>query len=128
MPSDSTGTVILLADDDEVVRTMGRDILHILGYEVLLAGNGEDLINVYKEHQNQVHVIILDWHMPGLTGMEILEALWGVNPEVKIIVATGLGQPREMDLINQSGHMVYLLQKPYLVKDLQSEIARVLKK
>jgi two-component system, cell cycle sensor histidine kinase and response regulator CckA len=128
MPSHSTASMILLADDDEVVRTMGRDILHILGYEVLLAGNGEDLINVYKEHQNQVDVIILDWHMPGLTGMEILEALWAVDAQVKIIIATGLGQPREMDLINKSGHSVFILQKPYLVKDLQSEIARVLKK
>jgi CheY-like chemotaxis protein len=128
MSSESIGPVILLADDDEVVRTMGRDILHILGYQVLLAGNGEDLVNVYKEHQNQVNVIILDWHMPGLTGMEILEALWAVNAEVKIIIATGLGQPREMDLINKTGHPVFLLQKPYLVKDLQSEIARVLKK
>jgi two-component system, cell cycle sensor histidine kinase and response regulator CckA len=127
MPSESTSPVVLLADDDDVVRTMGRDILHILGYEVLLAGNGEDLVNVYKANQKQVNVIILDWHMPGLTGMEILAALWAVNPEVKIIIATGLGQPREMDTIIKAGHPVYLLQKPYLVKDLQSEITRVLK-
>jgi CheY-like chemotaxis protein len=119
--------VILLADDDEVVRTMGRDILHILGYNVLLAGNGEDVINVYKESVDQINIVILDWHMPGMTGMEILEQLWVVNPNVKVILATGLGAPREMDAILKSGHIVSLLQKPYLVKDLQSEIARLLK-
>lgn len=128
MSVESNEAVILLADDDEVVRTMGRDILHILGYQVLLAGNGEELLTVYKENQNRVNVVILDWHMPGLTGMEILEKLWEINPEVKVIIASGLGQPREMEAIRKSDHTVILLQKPYLVKDLQSEIAELVKK
>jgi CheY-like chemotaxis protein len=127
MSAEPTGPVILLADDDDVVRNMGRDILHILGYQVLLAGNGDELINVYAENKARVDIIILDWHMPGLTGLEILEKLWLVNPAVKIILASGLGQPREIDAISKSGHQISLLQKPYLVKDLQSEISRLLK-
>lgn len=118
--------VILLADDDEVIRNMGRDILHILGYDVFLAHDGEDIIRIYKEHYPKIAVVILDWHMPGLSGMEILQQLWSINKEVKVVVATGLGRPREMDSEKVAAHKVSLLQKPYLVKDLQHELSRLL--
>lgn len=117
---------ILLCDDDEVIRTMGRDILHVLGYEVMLAGSGEETICVYEQNQKRVALVLLDWHMPGLTGVEILEKLWEINDKVVVIVATGWGPPKEMSAIRESGHKVGILNKPYLVKDLQSEIARYL--
>ncbi len=126
MPREISSSMILLADDDEVVRTMVRDMLHILGYQVMLAANGEELISLYQGSRADIDVIILDWYMPGLSGMEILDQLWEINPDVKVILATGLGHPREFDAIIKSGHPVSILQKPYLIKDLQSEIARVL--
>lgn len=126
MTTASTKPVILLADDDEVIRNMGRDILHILGYNVLLANDGEDTIHVYEQHRNEIAVVILDWHMPGLSGMEILQKLWSINGDVKVVVATGLGMPREMESEKISNHRVSLLQKPYLVKDLQNELSRLL--
>ncbi|RJP73638.1 MAG: response regulator [Candidatus Zixiibacteriota bacterium] len=125
MAQDANKPVILLADDDDVIRNMGRDILHILGYQVILAGNGEETVSLYRQNSAKVDLILLDWHMPGLTGMEILEQLWAINPEVKVVLATGLGQPREIETIRKSGHTVSLLQKPYLVKDLQSELSRL---
>ncbi len=127
-PIPTAEKLILLADDDEVIRTMGRDILHILGYEVILAANGEETVSLYAQNQAKIGVVLLDWHMPGLTGLEILEKLWAVNKAVKVILATGLGQPREMEAIRKTGHTVALLQKPYLVKDLQSEISHLLEK
>jgi CheY-like chemotaxis protein len=126
MPDTPSKPIILLADDDEVIRNMGRDILHILGYDVLLANDGEDTVHVYKQHQDKIAVVILDWHMPGLSGMEILQKLWSINKDVKVVVATGLGMPREMESEKISSHQVSLLQKPYLVRDLQNELARLL--
>ena len=120
--------LILLVDDDEVIRTMSRDILRVLGYEVLLAGSGEETITVYEQNKDQIALILLDWHMPGLSGMEILEKLWDINDDVKVIIATGWGPPRELEAIKKSGHIVDLLHKPYLVKDLQSGIAGILEK
>ncbi len=126
MPDAPAKPIILLADDDEVIRNMGRDILHILGYNVILANDGEDTIQTYAQHRNEIAVIILDWHMPGLSGMEILQKLWSIDNDVKVVVATGLGMPREMESEKISSHKVSLLQKPYLVKDLQNELARLL--
>ncbi len=126
-PPSVNGPLVLLADDDDVIRNMGRDILRILGFQVLLAGNGEETVAVYESHRDQIAVILLDWHMPGLTGLEILERLWKINQNVKVILATGLGQPREMEEISKTGHNVSLLQKPYLVKDLQDSITKLIK-
>ena len=126
--SESPASVILLVDDDEVIRMMGRDILRVLGYEVVLAGDGEETIKVYQENKDRIDLILLDWHMPGMGGTEILEQLWAIDDKVKVILATGWGPPRELEEIQKSGHTIGLLQKPYLVKDLQNEIANYLAK
>ncbi len=120
--------VILLADDEEVIRLMGRDILRVLGYEVMLAGDGLETIEKYKKHKDEIDLILLDWHMPGMKGNEILEELWSINEEVKVILATGWGPPKEFEKIQESGRRVGLLQKPFLVKDLQTEISEFLSK
>ncbi|MCX6640068.1 MAG: response regulator [bacterium] len=120
--------LILLVDDDEVIRTMGRDILRILGYDALLAEHGEETLKIYRENMDRIALILLDWHMPGMSGPEILDQLWTINKDVKVILATGWGPPREMEEIRKKGYVVGLLQKPYLVKDLQNEIAKYIQK
>ena len=126
--NEATGPMILLVDDEEVIRMMGQDILRVLGYQVMLASNGEETIRIYQENKEKIALILLDWHMPGMKGTEILEKLWSINDAVKVILATGWGPPREMEQIQKSGHTVGLLQKPYLVKDLQTLIAQYLTK
>ena len=118
---------ILLADDEEVVRHVGSDILNILGYQTILASNGLEAASLYAQHHEAIGCIILDWYMPGLSGMEVLQRLWNVDRNAKILIASGLGPPKELQELINSGHPVQLLQKPYLVKDLQSELARLLK-
>ena len=120
--------MILLVDDEDVIRMMGKDILRVLGYQTMVASNGDEAIKVYRDNKDHIALIILDWHMPGMGGLEILEQLWAINDKVKVILSTGWGPPREMDEIMKSGHIIGLLQKPYLVKDLQNEIAKFLAK
>lgn len=116
--------VILLVDDEDVIRTMGRDILRVLGYEVLLASNGDETIKMVKNNRDKIALVLLDWHMPGMSGSEILEELWKIDEGIKVIISTGWGAPREMEQILKSGRRIGLLQKPYLVKDLQDEISK----
>ncbi len=125
---DKTVPIILLVDDEEVIRMMGRDILRVLGYEVMTASNGQETIDIYATHKDKIDLILLDWHMPGLKGVEILEQLWAIDESVRVILATGWGPPREMEHIQASGHIVGMLQKPYLVKDLQSQIVEFIAK
>ena len=120
-------TIILLADDEEVVRHVGSDILNILGYQTILASNGIEAASLYAQHHDTIGCIILDWYMPGLSGMEVLQRLWSVDKNAKILIASGMGAPKELQGLINSGHPVNLLQKPYLVKDLQNELTRLLK-
>jgi len=120
--------VILFADDEEVIRMMGRDILRVLGYDVILAKDGNEVIELYEQDHDRIDLVLLDWHMPGMRGGEILERLWEINQDVKISLATGWGPPRELDQIRAQGKEVGLLQKPFLVKDLKDEISAYLSK
>jgi len=119
---------ILLADDEEVIRMMGRDILRVLGYDVVLASNGMETVETYRNNRSDIDLILLDWHMPGLKGPEILEQIWEIDTSAKVILATGWGPPRELEELQSQGRDIGLLQKPYLVKDLQKEIAEFLAK
>ncbi len=120
--------VILFADDEEVIRMMGRDILHVLGYEVILAKDGNEVIELYEQNRDKIALVLVDWHMPGMKGGEILERLWEINRDVKIILATGWGPPRELEQFRAQGREIGLLQKPFLVKDLKDEISAYLSK
>jgi CheY-like chemotaxis protein len=125
--SAGNASVILLADDEEVVRKVGRDILNILGYEAILASNGVEAAALYEQNHQRIGLIILDWYMPGISGSEVLQRVWKVNKDAKVLIASGMGPPREMQDLISAGHSVFLLQKPYLVKDLQTELARLLR-
>ncbi len=133
--ADETGSVkgkfgtpaILLADDEEVVRNVGSDILNILGFPTILASNGLEAAALYAQRHDEIGLIILDWYMPGLSGREVLERVWNVDKDAKVLIASGLGPPKELQDLMNSGHSIHLLQKPYLVKDLRDELARLLK-
>ena len=118
---------VLLADDEEVVRHVGSDILNILGYQTILARNGLEAATLYAQHHAAIGCIILDWYMPGISGMEALQRLWNVDKNAKVLIASGMGPPKELQELINAGHPIHLLQKPYLVKDLQNKLARLMK-
>ena len=80
---------ILLADDDEVLRSMAEKMLTRFGYQVLTAKDGETTLEIYKKHQEDISLVILDLIMPGMGGGRCLEELLLFDPQVKILIASG---------------------------------------
>jgi len=80
---------ILLVDDEESIRQLGEELLGSFGYAVLTAPDGESALELYEKENEHVDLVILDLSMPGMGGKRCLEKVLKVNPQVKVIIASG---------------------------------------
>ena len=80
---------VLIVDDDEEVRLLERHILEGAGHELFFAKNGEEAMRLYMRLSPDV--VITDLQMPRGDGLELIEALTGLYPDVRIIAASGKG-------------------------------------
>lgn len=116
---------VLLIDDQEAVITVGKAILHTLGYTVILARNGKDAIELYSRDHKKIDFIILDMVMPGLSGSETFDALKAVNPDAKVILSSGYSLEGQAAKILEKGCNGFI-QKPFNVSDLARKIREIL--
>jgi CheY-like chemotaxis protein len=80
---------ILLVDDEESILQLGEEMLGSFGYKVLTASDGEGALALYEKQNEHVDLVILDLSMPGMGGKRCLEKLVEMNPQVKVIIASG---------------------------------------
>jgi PAS domain S-box-containing protein len=90
-PSDlKTGTeTILIAEDDDDVRRLHRDLLEECGYQVLEAANGSDACAVFLENMERIDLLIFDVIMPKMNGREAYEEIRKVSPDVRALFTSG---------------------------------------
>jgi two-component system, cell cycle sensor histidine kinase and response regulator CckA len=90
---------LLLAEDSQEVRASLSAILREFGYKVIEAADGEDMINKFKRHKNQVQLLILDMIMPKKNGKEAYEEIRKIKPEMQAIFVSGY----TADIIHKKG-------------------------
>jgi two-component system cell cycle sensor histidine kinase/response regulator CckA len=116
---------LLLVDDEEMILDVGRDILEILGYEVLAASSGQEALGVYQENRSRIDMVILDMVMPGMDGRETYQGLKEMNPEIKVLLSSGYsinGQAAEIIKMGCDG----FIQKPFNIGGLSAKIRKIL--
>ncbi len=113
LSSDYSGSgLVLLIDDEAIIRSMGTALIEDLGYAVITAENGREGIELYKERQSEISVVLLDVVMPIMGGMECLQELIRINPKVKVIIASGFSKSdTSTDFINNGAFA--FINKPY---------------
>ena len=116
---------ILFVDDEEVILEVNRDILEYLGYRVLTAGSGYEAIDIYRERQNEIDLVIQDMVMPGMNGAETFHALKRLNPAIKVILASGYVMNRQIAAVMQQGCRAFM-QKPFRLEDLAFKVREIL--
>jgi len=124
MPAFGTET-ILVVDDEELIRGLGKRILTEAGYTVLTAGNGQEALEVYQKQQADISLVILDLIMPEMGGRECLEELLKIDPKVKVVISSGLsvnGSTREAI----KGQTRGFVGKPFDMKQLLQAVRKVL--
>ncbi len=118
------GTV-LMVDDEEIVREMAKKALTRYGYEVLLASDGLEAIDILKRHPGGISLVVLDQSMPGMSGEEVLPELRRVRPGINVVVSSGYNEAETMALFR--GHQVGgFIQKPYTSSGLAEKVKSVL--
>jgi two-component system cell cycle sensor histidine kinase/response regulator CckA len=115
---------ILLVDDEEIIRNVGKATLTRSGYTVLTAADGEIALERYRREQQRIDLVILDLVMPKMSGKKCLEALIGINPEAKVVIASGYSESAHRTDLIKSGAKGFV-GKPYAANKLLSVIREV---
>ena len=115
------GQSILVIDDEKMIREMARDMLNILGFNVLLAASGIEGLDLYKNYKNDISLVVLDLLMPEMSGKTCFENLKKFDPGVKVIIASGMGELEKKRELEQMGIIAYL-EKPYRLEHMTEKI------
>ncbi|MEJ2718331.1 MAG: PAS domain S-box protein [Deltaproteobacteria bacterium] len=116
---------ILLVDDEELIRDLGKQILTQGGYTVLTAENGFKALEIYRERQDEIALVVLDLVMPEMGGKQCLSELLRINPNAEVLVATGHSLDGAMR--DDLGALAKgFVKKPYGAKDILGKVRGVL--
>jgi DNA-binding response OmpR family regulator len=117
---------ILIIDDEADLRTILRDILEVQGYEVIEASNGREGLQRYL--LAPMDLVITDLLMPEHEGMETIQAMRRVNPQIKIIAITGGGQTGTMDFLHVAAVLgaQRTLRKPFRQGELLAAVRELM--
>jgi two-component system cell cycle sensor histidine kinase/response regulator CckA len=116
---------VLLVDDQEAVITVGKAILHTLGYTVMPAKNGKEAVEIYESNKEKIDFVILDMIMPVMSGAETYDAIKKINPDIKVILSSGYSLEGQATKILERGCNGFI-QKPFNVSDLSRKIREIL--
>lgn len=118
--------LILVVDDEENIREITRATLEKFGYRVLTATDGTDALAQYAQNGAEIALVLTDMAMPFMDGAATIRALRRLNPNLKIIAASGLMNAEQTAEIQTLGVGAFLA-KPYTAEKLLTTLAEVLR-
>ncbi len=107
--------LVMLVEDEEMVRRVAARMLTKLGYQVIVAGNGREACDKHADMVNEISVIIMDVDMPVMGGLEAMDEMVALNPNTKIILASGYTDASFGALTHPP---VAFLPKPFTMNEL----------
>lgn len=127
VPKAGTAPVVLLVDDEALPREAASALLRTLKYDVVIASSGNQAMEVLRQHLDRVSVAVLDVFMPGLDGVETLDALRKIKPTLPVLLSSGAA-PGERVARALELPAVRFLAKPYTKRELALELEWLLPK
>lgn len=119
--------MILVVDDEEVIRWIVGRVLADRGYEVLSAATLDEACHAWDEHCDRIRLAILDLQMTDGSGWDVAARIWQHSPRVNVIITTGYSvatPPEELAVPEGRLHFLY---KPYEMDDLVKTVASLLR-
>jgi CheY-like chemotaxis protein len=115
--------MILLIDDEEIIRLTVQKILTSFGYDVCVAEDGLSGIETYKTQKQLINLIILDISMSKMSGKETFIALKKINADIKVIITSGFKSDERIDELLQSGASGFIA-KPFTFTELITTVKK----
>jgi nitrogen-specific signal transduction histidine kinase/CheY-like chemotaxis protein len=119
------GETLLVVEDESMLRNLAKDMLVRGGYKVIEANSGEEGLKVYQEKGQEISLVILDLIMPGMGGKQCLAEILKIDPQAKVIIASGyaMSDPEMDDIFSSSKGFI---KKPYYFRNMLKVIREVL--
>jgi len=112
-------------DDEEAIRQITKATLETFNYRVLTAADGTEAVALYAQNRDEVACVITDMMMPFMDGPATIRALQKMNPQVRVIAASGLGAGDKATEAAAAGAEVFL-SKPFTAEKLLKTLAELL--
>ena len=116
---------ILIVDDEQMIIDVGKEMLNQLGYKVLTATGGIEALDVYRRNQDSIDLLVLDMIMPDMEGGITYGKIKDLNPNVKVLLASGYSIDGRASEIMKQGCNGFI-QKPFNMKELSYKIRNIL--
>jgi nitrogen-specific signal transduction histidine kinase/ActR/RegA family two-component response regulator len=116
---------ILLAEDEEMVRKLAREVLETYGYQVLEAANGREALLICERYKEPIHLLITDVVMPEMSGRELSDRLAQLRPEIKVLYMSGYTDNAivHQGVLDEGANFI---QKPFSPHTLAQKVRTVL--
>ena len=109
--------LILVVDDEDIIRNTAESMLVNMGYDVILAEDGKRAVELYWKHHKEISLVLLDVVMPEMDGRDAFKAMKKINPDVKVILSSGFSFDKNISKLIDKGGASFI-QKPYRLKEL----------
>lgn len=121
---EGTGTILVI-DDEQAILRIASGMLQRCGYRVITADCGDDGVEQYRENAGEISAVLLDYSLPGGSGLEIFKRLREIDPGVRVLLTSGL---MEEDIMKKALSLGIgsFIQKPYTVQELSVRINEVI--
>jgi CheY-like chemotaxis protein len=116
---------ILFVDNDHINLIVGEMLLKSLGHKVLLAGSGEEAIDIIKNPNSQIDCVFLDLLMFGVNGFDVLTFIRDSRISIPVVVQTGLINDNDVKKAQELGAIGYIC-KPYSKENIREAIAKMI--
>jgi len=120
----ATTCTVLVIDDEAMVRTAAEGLLHKLGCNVMLAEDGKQGLDVYRQHAEQIDMVLLDMTMPKMGGVEVLDQLRQIKSDLPVFVCSGYSNEKIAGQFHKYRPNGYL-NKPFSLSDLTALLSRM---
>ena len=121
--SRGSGTLLLI-EDEEMVRSLTREMLRRMGYRVIEASTGLDGINAVREKGDRIDLVILDIGLPDMRGDQVHRLIQEIAPEMKVLVSSGYSATEVVEEMKIAA--ADFIQKPYSFSLLSEKLKRIL--
>ncbi len=119
------GEQILIVDDEPLILVTAKAVLESSGYRVLTARGGAEALELFRERHRDIAAVLLDMMMPGIDGPTAMAAMKTIDPQVKIVAASGLRLAQRPAEAFAAGAIAFL-KKPYSDSELLRTLAKLL--
>lgn len=120
---------VLVMDDEDMVRSVAREMLVQLGHEAVLSSDGEEAVRLYRESMNSdcpIDLVVLDLTIPGgMGGREAAKKILELDPRARVIVSSGYSNDRVLANFMDYGFCAAII-KPYKIQDMSRVISQAL--